>query len=130
MAADGVSGMLTLPNQPARRYFAGPAGEGAGIYDVTVADDRTHTGTSIEGGKLRLTYQDGMVMGQVTDPRGASVDLLGADLTHAYKFGVEGSMPGTYVAFAAPRGRYLIGRNGNVRGGSPGVNIIGLDKKC
>lgn len=130
VAADGVSGMLTLPNQPARRYFAGPAGEGAGIYDVTVAGDRAHTGTSFEGAKLELAYKDGMVIGKVTDPQGASVDLLGADLTDAYKYGVEGSMPGTYVAFAAPRGRFLIGRNGDVRGGRPGVNIIGLDKKC
>lgn len=130
VAADGVSGMLTLPDQPARRYFAGPAGEGAGIYDVTVAADRSHTGTSMEGAKLELSYKDGMVMGKVTDPAGGSVDLLGADLTHAYKLGVEGSLPGTYVAFAAPRGRFLIGRNGDVRGGSAGLNIIGLDKKC
>ena len=130
VAADGVSGMLTLPNQPARRYFAGPAGEGAGIYDVTVAADRSHTGTSFEGAKLELSYKDGMVIGKVIDPAGASVDLLGADLTHAYKLGIEGSLPGTYVAFAAPRGRFLIGRNGDVRGGSAGVNIIGLDKKC
>ena len=130
VAADGVSGMLTLPDQPARRYFAGPAGEGAGIYDVTVAADRSHTGTSFEGAKLELSYKDGMVIGKVTDPAGASFDLLGADLTHAYKLGVEGSLPGTYVAFAAPRGRFLIGRNGDVRGGSAGLNIIGLDKKC
>lgn len=130
VAADGVSGMLTLPDQPARRYFAGPAGEGAGIYDVTVAADRSHSGTSFEGAKLELSYKDGMVIGKVTDPAGASVDLLGADLTHAYKLGVEGSLPGTYVAFAAPRGRFLIGRNGDVRGGSAGLNIIGLDKKC
>jgi len=130
VAEDGVSGMLTLPNQPARRYYAGPAGEGAGIYDVTVNQDRSHIGTSFEGAKLELSYKDGMVMGKVTDPTGASVDLLGADLTHAYKLGVEGSLPGTYVAFAAPRGRFLIGRNGNVRGGSAGLNIIGLDKKC
>lgn len=130
VADDGVSGMLTLPDQPARRYFAGPAGEGAGIYDVTVNADRSHTGTSLEGGKLELSYQDGMVMGKVTDPAGASVDLLGADLTEAYKYGVQGSVPGTYVAFAAPRGRFLIGRNGDVRGGSAGLNIIGLDKKC
>ena len=130
VADDGVSGMLTLPNQPARRYFAGPAGEGAGIYDVSVAADRSHTGTSFEGAKLELSYKDGMVIGKVTDPTGASVDLLGADLTHAYKFGIEGSLPGTYVAFAAPRGRFLIGRDGNVRGGSAGLNIIGLDKKC
>lgn len=58
------------------------------------------------------------------------MDLLGADLTEAYKYGIQGSMPGTYVAFAAPRGRFLIGRDGNVRGGTAGRNIIGLDKKC
>lgn len=130
IAADGITGMITLPGQPARRYFAGPAGEGAGIYDVTVRQDRGHTGTSEEGGKLELIYKDGMVNGTVTAPNGQSVDLLGADLTHAYRMGVEGSLPGTYVAFAAPRGRFLIGRNGNVRGGSAGNNIIGLDKKC
>ena len=71
-----------------------------------------------------------MVNGTVTAPNGKSVDLLGADLTHAYKFKIEGSLPGTYVAFAAPRGRFLIGRDGRVRAGSAGVNIIGLDKKC
>jgi hypothetical protein len=130
VSADGVSGSLTLPGQPARRYFAGPAGEGAGIYEVSVANDRSHTGTSFEGAKLELKYQDGMVMGKVTDPGGASVDLLGADLAEAYKYGIQGSMPGTYIAFAAPRGRFLIGRNGDVRGGSAGLNIIGLDKKC
>ncbi len=130
IAADGVSGTLTLPDGSARRYFAGPAGEGAGIYDVTVAADRSHTGTSEQGGRLELTYKDGMVMGKVTPPTGQPVDLLGADLTHAYRFGVEGSLPGTYVAFAAPRGRFLIGRNGDVRGGHAGLNIIGLDKKC
>ena len=87
-------------------------------------------GTSEEGGKLELKYADGMVMGRVVAPNGEIADLLGADLTKSYEYGVEGSMPGTYVAFAAPRGRFLIGRNGDVRGGSAGLNIIGLDKKC
>ena len=130
IAADGVTGNLTLPGQPARKYFAAIAGDGAGIYDVTVRSDRSHVGTSEEGGQLELTYKDGMVMGKVTAPNGEAVDLLGADLTEAYKYGVEGSLPGTYVAFAAPRGRFLIGRSGDVRAGHPGVNIIGLDKKC
>ena len=130
LGPDGVDGLLTLPGQPARRYFASPAGEGAGIYDVTVNQDRSHTGTSEEGAKLELTYKAGMVNGRVTAPDGKSVDLLGADLTEAYRYGIKGSLPGTYVAFAAPRGRFLIGRNGNVRGGSAGANIIGLDKKC
>jgi hypothetical protein len=127
---DGVKGMLTLPGQPAREYYAAAAGDGAGIYDVTVRDDRTHVGTSDDGGKLELTYQDGMVMGTVTMPGQPPIDLLGADLAEAYKFGIEGSLPGTYVAFAAPRARFLIGRNGDVRGGRAGLNIIGLDKKC
>jgi hypothetical protein len=130
IAADGVSGNLTLPGQPARKYFAATAGDGAGIYDVTVRDDRSHAGTSDQGGTLELTYKEGMVMGKVTAPNGEAVDLLGADLAHAYRYPVEGSLPGTYVAFAAPRGRFLIGRNGDVRGGHPGLNIIGLDKKC
>ena len=130
VAADGISGTITLPDNVGRKYYAAPAGEGAGIYDVTVRDDRSHTGTSPEGGKLELTYRDGLVMGTVTGADGKSVDLLGADLTHAYEYGVEGSLPGTYVAFAAPRARFLIGRSGDVRGGRPGLNIIGLDKKC
>lgn len=130
IAADGISGTLTLPDRVSRAYFAAPAGEGAGIYDVTVRDDRSHVGTSPEGGRLELTYRDGLVMGTVTGPDGRSVDLLGADLAEAYQYGIQGSVPGTYVAFAAPRARFLIGRSGNVRGGSPGLNIIGLDKKC
>ena len=32
---------------------------------------------------------------------GVGTDLLGADLTQSYEYGVQGSMPGTYVAFAA-----------------------------
>ncbi|MGH9276647.1 MAG: hypothetical protein ACRD12_00840, partial [Acidimicrobiales bacterium] len=130
VAADGISGTLTLAGQPGRRYFAAPAGDGAGIYDVTVRDDRSHMGTSEEGGKLELSYREGMVMGVVTAPNGQQIDLLGADLTESYQYGIEGSLPGTYVAFAAPSGRFLIGRNGDVRGGHPGLNIIGLDKKC
>lgn len=130
IAADGITGNLTLENQPARKYFAAPAGDGAGIFDVTVQPDRTHMGTSEQGGKLELKYADGMVMGKVTAPTGEVLDLLGADLTRSYEYGVDGSQPGTYVAFAAPRARFLIGRNGDVRGGHAGLNIIGLDKKC
>jgi hypothetical protein len=130
IAPDGITGTITHAEGRPRRYFAGPAGEGAGIYDVTVRDDRTHMGTSEEGGRLELTYREGMVMGKVVAPGGEAIDLLGADVVHAYRFGIEGSLPGTYVAFAAPRGRFLIGRNGDVRGGRPGANIIGLDKKC
>ena len=39
-------------------------------------------------------------------------------------------VPGEYVALIAPGGSHWLGRSGNVRGGSAGLNIIGLDKKC
>jgi hypothetical protein len=56
--------------------------------------------------------------------------MLGADLAVAFRYPDEYSRPDTYTAFVAPRGRYVFGRNGNVRGGQSGLNIIGLDKKC
>ena len=130
IGGDGITGTIRLPGADARRYFAAPAGDGAGIFDVKVLDDRTHTGTSEEGAKLELKYNDGMVMGTVSAPNGERVDLLGADLAESYRYGIKGSLPGSYVAFAAPRGRFLIGRSGDVRLGRPGLNIIGLDKKC
>jgi len=127
---DGISGELTLPDGVPRRYFAAPSGEGAGIYTVQVAPDRRHTGTSEQGAKLDLTYRDGTVMGTLTSPDGQSFPMLGADLAHAYRYHDEYSKPDTYTAFVAPRGRYVYGRSGDVRGGSGSTNIIGLDKKC
>ena len=130
IADDGISGEVTLPDGVARRYFAAPSGQGAGIYTVEVASDRHHTGTSEQGAKLDLVYRDGTVMGTLTAPTGEEYPMLGADLAGAYRYTDEYSKPGTYTAFVAPRGRYVFGRNGSVRAGTGGVNIIGLDKKC
>ena len=130
IADDGISGELTLPDGVTRQYFAAPSGEGAGIYTVQVAADRRHTGTSEQGATLDLRMEKGTVMGTLKSPDGTSYAMLGADLAHAYRYNDEYSKPDTYVAFVAPRGRYVFGRSGNVRGGSTGVNIIGLDKKC
>ena len=38
----------------------------------------------------------------VTAPNGQSVDLLGADLTHAYRMGFGGACPAPYVASPRP----------------------------
>jgi len=113
-----------------RRYFAAPSGQGAGIYTVEVGSDRHHTGTSEQGAKLDLRYENGTVMGTLTSPEGDQFPMLGADLATAYRYKDEHSKPGTYTEFVAPRGRYVFGRSGNVKTGSPGLNIIGLDKKC
>ncbi len=130
IADDGIRGEVTLPDGVARKYFAAPAGQGAGIYTVTVAPDRGHTGQSEQGATLDLKYVDGTVMGTLKAPDGQEFPMLGADLATAYRYTDEFSKPDTYVAFVAPRGRYVYGRNGNVKGGQSGGNIIGLDKKC
>lgn len=130
IADDGISGEIVLPDGVPRRYFAAPSGQGSGVYTVEVADDRRHTGTSEQGGKFDLRYENGTVMGVITSPEGEEFPMLGADLATAYGYADEYSKPGTYVAFVAPRGRYVFGRSGNVRGGTYGNNIIGLDKKC
>lgn len=127
---EGIAGELTLPDGVARRYFAAPGGQGAGIYTVEVADDRRHTGRSEQGATLDLRYDAGTVMGTLTSAEGAEFPMLGADLSAAFAYGDDFSQPGTYTAFVAPRGRYVFGRNGDVRAGRPGLNIIGLDKKC
>jgi hypothetical protein len=132
IADDGIGGTLTLPDGTPRRFFASPTGDGAGIYDVTVTQqgaDRKYVGTSDRGGRLELAQQGELVMGAITAD-GRSFDLVGADLTLAFQYAEPGSRPDTYVAFTAPRGRFVIGRAGDVRAGHPGVNIIGLDKKC
>lgn len=130
IADDGVSGTLTLPDGVARRFFAAPSGEGAGIYTVQVAPDRRHTGRSEQGATLDLRYDKGTVMGTLTSAEGERFAMLGADLARAYRYPDEYSKPDTYLAFVAPRGRYVFGRGGDVRGGTTGTNIIGLDKKC
>ena len=127
---DAISGTLTLPNAKPRRFYAKAAGDGAGVYDVRVAEGQRYTGRSEEGSVLEMSQKGELVMGTIKTPGGKVVDLLGADLTLAFRYPEPGSQPDTYVAFAAPEGRFLIGRSGNVRGGRPGVNIIGLDKKC
>ena len=130
VGSDSVSATVTLPNDQPRRVFAVPAGDGAGIYEVKVDASGLYTGTSESGGRLEL-HQDGhSVHGTITMPQGRAVSVLGYDLTQVFGYQVRGSQPDTYLAFASPSGRYIIGRSGDVRGGTSGTNIIGLDKAC
>ena len=130
IAGDSVKGTVTLPNQPARPFFAVPAGDGAGIYEVTVSGDKKYTGTAEDGTKLELSQNGDLVQGTFILPDGRRIGLLAYDLTLVYRYSVAGSQPGSFLAFASPGGRYLIGRSGDVRGGTAGNNIIGLDKAC
>ncbi len=124
-------GTVTLADGSSHPFFAVPAGDGAGIYDVEVMGDGRYVGTSETGGRFVLRKDGDAVNGTITTGDGREVGLAAYDLTRVFDdYGVEGSVPDKYLAFASPGGRYLIGRNGDVRGGTAGTNIIGLDKAC
>ncbi len=127
---DSVRGTVTLGDGTPRPFFAVPAGDGAGIYEVTVDADGTYRGTAEDGGRFELEQSGENVMGTITMANGRTISLLAYDLTQVFSYPVTGSQPDSYLAFASPSGRYLIGRSGNVRGGTAGNNIIGLDKAC
>ena len=124
-------GTVTLASGASHPFFAVPAGDGAGIYDVEVTPDGRYVGTSDRGGRFELRKDGDAVNGTISTAEGRQVTLSAYDLTKVLgDYRVEGSVPDKYVAFASPGGRYLIGRSGNVRGGTAGNNIIGLDKAC
>jgi hypothetical protein len=127
-----VSGTITFPDGRKRRFFALPAGQGAGIYDVTVTPDGRLIGASEEGGRLTGRQDGDFVVTTVTAPDGRSYTNRPADLTRTLRYPILGNKPDTYVAIVAPRGRFIFGRSGNVRTGrcDPSCNIIGLDKAC
>lgn len=125
-----VAGTITYADGRTRRFFALPAGQGAGIYDVTVTPDGVMQGTSEEGGRLTARQDGDFVTTSLTTPDGQTFENRPADLTRTLRYLQKGNEPDAYVAIVAPRGRFIFGRSGNVRGGSTGVNIIGLDKLC
>lgn len=133
VSASGVSGSVTYGSGPALPLFAGPAGQGAGVYDVTVDGSNRLTGTSEEGGRIDFVRNDFTVDGTITTPAGTVFATRIHDLVRGLRypnFEQIATVPDTYVAFVSPRARYIVGRSGNVRGGSGGLNIIGLDKAC
>ena len=127
---EDARGTATLAGGRQIPFFAVPAGDGAGIYDIEVTADKRYLGVSEKGEKLDLKQDGHTITGSITVPDGRTVDVLSYDLTTVFEYSRQGSQPDHYVAFASPGGRYFIGRSGNVRGGTGGLNIIGLDKAC
>lgn len=127
------------------QFMAYPAIDGAGIYEVTLDENLEYTGTSTDGNTLTATAEDtGLTSGTIETSRGETVEFSVQSLSLATpaqlderglatdygKFAKVNQVPGEYVAVIAPGGSHWLGRSANVRGGSPGANIIGLDKKC
>ena len=127
---ESVKGTVTVPGGRELPIFAVPAGDGAGIYEVEVTADGRYVGTSEDGARVEARKDGDKVIGSITPRVGVPVTIFGYDLTHVFHYAQEGSQPDRYLAFASPGGRYIIGRSGDVRGGTAGNNIIGLDKAC
>lgn len=127
---DLVSGTITFADGRRRRFFALPAGDGAGIYVVTVSAGGQIVGASEEGSTLTARQEGAVVRTTITTPAGRRFTNHPTDLTRALAYSVKGNKPDTYLAIVAPRGRFIFGRSGDVRGGTAGLNIIGIDKAC
>ncbi|MGD9526077.1 hypothetical protein [Pseudonocardia sp.] len=124
------------------RYMSNPATAGAGIYQVTVTPDLTYSGTSTAGDELAGKLRDGVLTGTLTTWDGKQIPLLQEVLAlatparlaafgntgAAREWAANSAVPGEYVAVLSPGGTAAFGRSGNVRKGSPGGDIIGLDK--
>ncbi len=143
---NGVSGAFTGADGERHRFDASPAQSGAGIYAVTVNEDRSVSGTSTDGLELEAQIdEEGNVEATISSADGQEIvssrgvglafasaaDLAERGLPTTYRqFGENTFVPGEYVAVISPGSRYWLGRSGNVRGGTAGNNIIGLDKAC
>jgi hypothetical protein len=126
------------------QYVAYPAHDGAGIYEVTLDPNLKYTGTSTDGSKLDAQAdRSGLVTGKLETAEGDEIpfaittlalstpaQLSARGLSASYRKDASRSLvPGEYVAVIAPGGTHWLGRAGNVRGGRPDAEIIGLDKK-
>lgn len=124
------------------RFVSNPATAGAGIYQVTVDQELNYRGTSTVGDTLEGRLADGKVTGTLTTAAGEKIDFVqeviafasaarqaqvgNSGAATAYK--ANSGVPGEYVAVLSPGGTAAFGRSGNVRKGTPGGDIIGLDK--
>jgi hypothetical protein len=139
-----VKGSFTDADGVRRQYVAYPARDGAGIYEVTLDQKLHYKGTSTDGSKLDAQAgREGLVTGTLTTADSTKVpfairtlalaspaELSSSGLSPDYRKDAAHSLvPGEYVAVISPGGTHWLGRAGNVRGGSPAAEIIGLDKK-
>jgi hypothetical protein len=139
-----VKGTFTDASGVRSQYVAYPAQAGAGIYEVTLDPKLKYTGTSTDGSKLDAQAdKEGLVTGKLTTADDDEIpfairtlslaspaELKARGLAASYRDDAKNSLvPGEYVAVIAPGGTHWLGRAGNVRGGFPAGEIIGLDKK-
>jgi hypothetical protein len=140
---DIVTGAFTDAKGTTKRFASFRATAGAGIYDVTLDQNLRYSGTSTDGTVLDAqATEDGVVSGILTSAGGEIVEftihvlataaeatLLERGLPTSFRDFAEFSIvPDSYTAVISPAGAFWLGRSGDIRGGSAGNNIIGLDQ--
>lgn len=115
-ASRGIAGTLELADGNTHAFYAVPAGEGAGIYEVKLEPERM-SGTSIKGGTLDLAIDaSGHVTGTLVAPDGTSFPYEGTDFAQAFSDPQKlASAPGTFLVIASPRGGLLAGSPGSAQ---------------
>ena len=128
IGADRVTGTIAFEDGVERRFFALPAGDGAGIYDVTIPRQGVLIGRSNEGGTFSARSDGLFLAGTLTTTDGRRFKLHIGDLVRNLRYPIRANLPGSYRAILAPRGRFIFGRNCFPR--ECNINIIGGDKAC
>jgi hypothetical protein len=139
-----VLGAFTEASGDRSPFAAYPAIDGAGIYQVTLDAGLHYSGTSTDGAILDAQADEqGTTTGTIKPANGRAIPftvhslalaspaaLASHGLSEDYlKYTAVNQVPGSYVAVIAPGGSHWFGRSGAVQLGSPGLEIIGLDKK-
>ena len=137
-----VSGAFSGADGVPRKFAAFRAIDGAGIYEVTLDENLIYSGTSTDGSVLQAKSDEmGHVEGSIVTAAGEMISFsvntlallpeeelsrqgLPTDFT---RYAANNLQPDSYIALISPGGVFWLGRNGDVRGGKGGNNIIGLD---
>lgn len=128
IAPNLVSGTISFEDGVSRPFFALPAGDGAGIYEVTVDQSGRMVGRSEQAGTFTGRPDGLFLAGTLTTRDGRRFKLHIGDLVRNLRYGVRANPPDSYRAILAPRGRFIFGRSCWPR--DCNTNIIGLDKAC
>ena len=121
-----TDGTITLADGTTRNFFTRPAGDGAGIFEITVGADGAWDGTSLDGSKLTAQQTGPLVEGDVQSNRGR-YQFRHNDLSRRLGYSVQGGAPGTYLTVVTRQATEIQGRGGDVRGGRPSRDLVALD---
>ena len=138
---DSVSGTVKFDEGTVHKFDAPPAVKGSGIYDITIGAGNSYDGRSTVGDVLSVSFTGDPLTasGSLTLRDGTAVPIEGTKISDRVQwFGrsyerdrpiSESFVPGKFVAVIwAKHGGHLVmsGRDGDVRTGLPGRNIIGV----